>query len=315
MIWVTLAFLFNLHATAGQDDHPSSQYGSWPQAYSPLNTSMTDSAEARCLDTNWDSECMCNQQGQKIAWIKAQGKDINEFDWSPVQSKKLVIIGDAHTVTHPKAILDLMRLSRSEAGKQCVFFEISSNFSAEHLFSLLKEKSGLDETDRLRRYYDKILNGALALGLKPYLVDDPRNWEGDLPVTDLEREIHMALTVQNLFKSQDCDHAIFLVGKAHVAEKYYGQDNLTEQLAKAGISLTTLNPIHAPNGGRNNGPIEEWNGICLSQTFTPPKAMIFPNSGVKNTLISPGFTIPSSTMTYGSFEYSILFPEPHFESF
>jgi hypothetical protein len=41
--------------------------------------------------------------------------------------------------------------------------------------------------------------------------------------------------------------------------------------------------------------------------------VIFENSGIKSAWVIPGFTPPLSEMTFGSFDYSILFPEGQFE--
>lgn len=140
-----------------------------------------------------------------------------------------------------------------------------------------------------------------------YAVDDPRNWGGDQGVTDFEREVHMAKTIKGLFEARKCEHAVLVVGKAHIAG-----NNLPNRLKDSGVSLTRLNPIHAPNAGRS-APTEEWNGLCESQTYTPSEALIFENSGIKNTWVTPGFTRPLTDITFGSFDYSILFPEAHFE--
>lgn len=305
-----MAIAFGFQANADQQTNPYSpdRYATYPQYQQGYTASASNPTERKgCKDPNWDGDCVCEQQKQKIAWVKSEGKALNVFNWSNIRSKQLVMIGDAHGISNPDSILDLMRLARSESGKQCVFFEISSDWSGDEFLKLLREKTGDPEADRLRRYYDKLANGAIAQGFTPYMVDDPRNWSGDRIATDFEREIHMATIVEKLFVTQKCEHAIFMVGKAHITGK-----NLPALLTQAGISLTRLNPIHAPNEGRS-GPTEEWNGLCTSQTYTPSEALIFGNSGIKDHWVTPGFTPPLTDMTFGSFDYSILFPEAHFE--
>ncbi len=260
-----MALAFTLQANADQQANPYS-LGNGYSAYSQYQqgSAASNPAERKgCKDPNWDGDCVCEQQKLKIEWVKSQGQSLNAFNWSNIRSKQLVMIGDAHGISNPDSILDLMRLARSDSSKQCVFFEMSSDWSSDELLKLLREKTGDPEADRLRRYYGKLANGAIAQGFKPYMVDDPRNWNGDRFATDFDRDVHMATTIRNLFATQKCDHAIFVVGKAHISG-----NNLPAWLTQAGISLTRLNPIHAPSEGRN-GPTEEWNGLCSSQSYTP----------------------------------------------
>lgn len=293
--------------------NPYSQYVEGQAPYSQYSEAdkLQFSHVNTCEDLNWDSECLCARQEQKISWVKSHGKSLNQFDWSKIQSKQLVIVGDEHGMSNPSSILNLIKQSRSKTGTQCMLFEMSSDFSGDQYVNLLKERTGEPATDLLRAYYGQIANGAMALGFKLHMVDDPKNWDGESYVTDLEREAHMAATIKELFKTQKCDHAVLVVGKAHVATHYYQKDNLPEALLKSGISLSRLNPIQAPNGGRT--ALEGWNGICLAQSFTPPEALIFENSGIKDDLIIPGFSEPMTVMKFGSFDYSILFPESNFK--
>jgi hypothetical protein len=54
-------------------------------------------------------------------------------------------------------------------------------------------------------------------------------------------------------------------------------------------------------------------GKPKEETYTPTEAVIFESSGIKDDWVIPGFIPPLSNMTFGSFDYSILFPEAHFE--
>jgi hypothetical protein len=301
-------------ATPSSPENPYSQYGGGYKQYQQYGKPIApETSEVNlCEDLNWDSNCLCERQKQKISWVKSHGKPLYQFDWSKIQENRLVIIGDAHGVSNPDSILTLIKQSRSTADKQCVFFEMSSDYSSEQYLKLLRETTGEPEADLLRRYYGKIANGAIKLGFKLYTVDDPKNWDGTSNTSDYERELHMAATIKDLFETQKCDHAVLIVGKAHVAAKYNYVDNMPQLLLKSGITLTRLNPMQAPNGGRE-APSEEWNGICASQIFTPSEALIFENSGIKNDLVTPGFYPPLTTMKFGSFDYSVLFPEGQFE--
>ncbi len=74
------------------------QYG-----YSPNSSGYPSVAERNnpinCDDRNWDGNCVCEQQRQKIAWVRSQGLPILGFDWSQIRSAQLVMIGDAHGVS------------------------------------------------------------------------------------------------------------------------------------------------------------------------------------------------------------------------
>lgn len=308
MIFTMLAMLISIQVQADLQRNPYSQYGYG--SYSIPNNDSSAADEQRpqsCSDPNWDSGCLCEQQRQKIEWVRNQGQPIVGFDWSRIRSQQLVIMGDAHGVSNPDSILDLINLSRSESRRQCVFFEMSSDWSVEEFLNILRERTGNPETDLLRRYYSRIANGAISNGFTLHMVDDPRNFTGDRTVSDLDREAHMASRIKDLFEARRCDHAIFVVGKAHVSGSY-----LPSRLRQLGISLTTLNPIHAPSAGRTR-PTEEWNGLCESQTYTPSEPLIFANSGIRDSWITPGFTAPLYSTRFGSFDYSILFPEAQFE--
>lgn len=310
MIFRIIALTLSLQANS-QTTNPYSQYGytTYPQ-YQQYKMDPAPSANenASCRDPNWDSDCVCDQQKQKIAWVKERGQALDSFNWSAVRSKQLVMIGDAHGISNPDSILDLINRSQAnDTEKQCVLFEMSSDWTSDQFLKLLQEKTGNPEADRLRRYYGKIARGALDYGFSLHMIDDPRNWSGSRDATDYEREVHMAKTIKNLFQNQKCKHAILVVGKTHISG-----GNLPQSLTQLGISLTRLNPISAPNAGRS-GPAEEWNGLCTSQTYSPSEATIFENSGIKNAWVIPGFTPPLSDMKFGNFDYSILFPDGQFE--
>ena len=117
----------------------------------------------------------------------------------------------------------------------------------------------------------------------------------------------MAKTVSDLISKGTCKQAILIVGKAHIS-----RGDLTKGLKDHGLSFLSFNPIHAPDGGQT-APTEEWNGICRSQIYHPREAAIFENSGIRENWVAPGFTADHRILKYGSFDYSILFPEPHFE--
>ncbi len=305
MLNTLLFFALAIHGNAQDGTNPYSSYGGRESTQGYGYPGFQSDLIRGCGDANWDSDCQCEAQKKKIDWVKRQGRKLDEFNWKDIQSKQLVIIGDAHGVSSPDAIVNLIKRSQPQSSRQCVFFEMSSEFSGQQFLHLLREKTGDEETDKLRRYYLKIANGAVSMGKQLFMVDSPKNWNGDRKVSDFEREMHMSQLIQRAFSSGQCTQAVFVVGKDHA-------NTLSERLSKAGISLTRLNPIHSSNGGRN-GPTEEWNGICMSQTFTPSHALIFPNFGIKNDLIYPGFFPPNSTMRYEGFDYSILLPEPRFE--
>lgn len=299
-------------STTSADYDPSNNPYSLSGAYYNSNWNLSSATpKSACDDNNWDSQCICERQKVKIDLVKNHGQALDQFSWSKIQSKHIVMIGDAHGVSNPDNILKLISHSRSDTAKQCVLLEMSSDYTSDQFIKLLSEKTGIPETDHLRKYYGRIANGATAMGFKLFNIDDPKNWS-DSPPSDFDREIHMSAVINKLFKDNSCDHAVLVVGKAHIASPFAKGETLVDRLVKSNLTSVRLNPINAPNNGRKDS-VETWNGLCLSQTYNPPHAIIFENTGIENDLVIPGFFPPLSNMKYRDFDYSILFPEPQFE--
>ncbi len=301
----------NSDLTYDPNNNPYGQFGGGDAGYNASLYQQPEPAKTSCEDNNWDGPCICERQRVKIELVKTQGQTLNQFSWNKIQSKQIVIIGDAHAISNPENISELIVRSRSASGKQCLFLEMPSSYSSDQFIQLLDTKTGEAETDKFRRYYSKFTKSALAIGFKIFSVDHPENFS-DTPPSDFEREIHMAKTIDKLFKENSCEHAVFVVGKAHIASPFTKGETLVDRLTQANLSVVRLNLMNAPSGGRSSA-VEMWNGVCLKQTYTPANAVIFENKGIENDLIIPGFYEPLSQMTFKDFDYSVLFPEFQFE--
>ena len=310
-------------AFADQIAKPYSPYETYAgpiysSGYQPITDFKTEGDP--CLNPmaqrEWGNDCVCERQKAKVDWVKAEAKPLNDFNWNEIRSKQLVLIGDEHTQLNQDAVLNLMARSRSTSGKQCVFFEFSSDYTKDRFIELLDEKHENPQTNMYRRYFSKIVKGADQLGFNIYNVDHPDNYSASyFKPTEEERESHMIAMVRKLFDDKKCDHGIFLIGKNHIAKQLYLQDNMVERLSKEGFTLARLNPMMAQEPPAQSMIAGGWNNLCETQKLTPKEALIFSNSGIAKDFLFPGIAFPETTMKYGSFDYTVLLPDPWFDKF
>jgi hypothetical protein len=250
------------------------------------------------------SENLCQMQKEKSAWAKSKGQSLQTFSWDKVRSRQLVLIGDEHGISDPDSLLILIAKAKTKLSnaKACFFFEIANSKTVDELTAITEEISSHSETDRLRAYYKKILRGTKSLGFKIFLIDHPEN-DGSRVVNINERDQFMAGKISALFEAGDCQQAVMIIGKAHIAADVRDRKTLVQNLGNH-LKLARLNPIFAKDWERPR-EVNAWNGLCRSAEFVPSESVIFRNDGIAHKPIYPFY---SWLMKFGAFDYTILFP-------
>ena len=270
----------------------------------------SESCSASSLTFSWNQACVCKRQVIKANWAEKKGKELDSYSWGDLRDEQVVFIGDEHGYSDPKAILNLITRLKPASKKKCLLFEMASSKSVKEFTDMLVVRSGDKEIDRLRDYYNRILQGAKNLGLTPQLVDHPQNL-GDQSLSDHVRDKAIAENIISLFKTGKCDHAVMVIGKAHVGKEYFGSKN-AKQLVAAKLSATSINLMFAKETTDTTSDYS-WNGLCSDKKttqFTPKKPIIFANSGISEEQVFPN---NSSFIRYGAFDYTVMFPTSTFK--
>jgi hypothetical protein len=255
--------------------------------------SVTPAAADTCLDL-----AARNKAAQS-------GVALPEFQWAELAKKDVVFIGDMHTFSNPKDILQVtsqIKSSYTRETKACLFLEFPISISVKDLKDILNREDDDAETRKYKSYYKTILEGSEQSGFAVHLVDHKEYFKRNVTIN--ERDRAMAENISALIKSGECDHGVMVVGKAHITVDESGRKMLRQNLSELGNTSTAIN-LQSVNEGLVPGQLMSWNGLCPSFAISLDHAVIFSNASIAGIALLPYF---SPLTLIGYFEWTALFP-------